>query len=158
MFLSVQNALVRSNCSKLINFTSKSLLAYSTVWVHLWTQNHKEILTFPIYICNLHTHILYLLSTCTPVHTTVMVCHKSGDGALCCTMYRCIIGLFLTPLVGGCSYSTGLLEWVHTWPCYAYISGTQCLFPLIFDLVLGSTVILKPDSILNENWVRWHKI
>ena len=30
---------------------------------------------------------------------------------------------------------------------YAYISGTQCPFPLIFDSGLGSTVILKPDSI-----------
>ena len=53
---------------------------------------------------------------------------------------------------------TGILEWAHTWPCYAYISGTQCLFSLIFDSVLGSTVILKPDLILNENRVCWPKI
>ena len=40
MFLSMQNRLVRSNCLKSINFTVKSLLAYSAVWVHPWTQNH----------------------------------------------------------------------------------------------------------------------
>ena len=43
MFLSMQNRLVRKNCLKSINFTVKSLLAYSAVWVHPWTQNHKEI-------------------------------------------------------------------------------------------------------------------
>ena len=99
----------------------------------------------------------------------VNICNCQYSGCLCCPVLALHIlwhvsAVCTQPYSLWCcnvqnisqSYGTpytGLLEWVHAWPCYAYISGTQCLFSLIFDLGLGSTgnVILVPDSILIEN-------